>query len=145
MIDFHFEEEIRNIFDFFKSQRQTLLFSATMPKKVQEFAKESLVCPIVVNVGRAGAANLDVIQACTPPCCAPAPLLVLCAPSTRISHAALPHLGGLSGRQPWVLTRARTRPQNLGVASPQVSSHAWFCRCLGVVACTLLHLRTSTT
>jgi ATP-dependent RNA helicase DDX41 len=32
------------------------------PKKFQDFAKETLVRPIVVNVGRAGAANLDVIQ-----------------------------------------------------------------------------------
>lgn len=45
-----------------KDQRQTLLFSATMPQKIQNFAKTALVKPIVVNVGRAGAANLDVIQ-----------------------------------------------------------------------------------
>lgn len=43
-------------------QRQTLLFSATMPRKIQDFAQQSLVNPILVNVGRAGAANLDVIQ-----------------------------------------------------------------------------------
>lgn len=43
-------------------QRQTLLFSATMPRKIQDFAKQSLVNPILVNVGRAGAANLDVLQ-----------------------------------------------------------------------------------
>lgn len=46
----------------FKQQRQTLLFSATMPQKFQDFAKNVLVKPILVNVGRAGAANLDVIQ-----------------------------------------------------------------------------------
>eukprot|EP00743_Colponemidia_sp_Colp-15_P006469 GILK01006964.1.p1 GENE.GILK01006964.1~~GILK01006964.1.p1 ORF type:complete len:641 (-),score=141.44 GILK01006964.1:275-2146(-) len=62
MIDFGFEEEIRNVLDHFKYQRQTLLFSATMPKKIQDFAKSALVRPVVVNVGRAGAANLDVIQ-----------------------------------------------------------------------------------
>jgi len=62
MIDLGFEEEIRTTFDFFKGQRQTVLFSATMPKKIQDFAMESLVKPIVINVGRAGAANLDVIQ-----------------------------------------------------------------------------------
>lgn len=62
MIDLGFEEEIRTTFDFFKGQRQTVLFSATMPKKIQDFAMESLVKPIVLNVGRAGAANLDVIQ-----------------------------------------------------------------------------------
>lgn len=33
-----------------------------MPKKIQDFAKSALVKPIVVNVGRAGAANLDVRQ-----------------------------------------------------------------------------------
>ena len=62
MIDMGFEEDVRNIMSFFKSQRQTLLFSATMPKKIQDFAKSALVKPVVVNVGRAGAASLDVIQ-----------------------------------------------------------------------------------
>lgn len=33
-----------------------------MPKRIQDFAQQSLVQPIVVNVGRAGAANMDVIQ-----------------------------------------------------------------------------------
>lgn len=33
-----------------------------MPKKIQEFALSALVQPLIVNVGRAGAANLDVIQ-----------------------------------------------------------------------------------
>ncbi|KAF7729748.1 DEAD (Asp-Glu-Ala-Asp) box polypeptide 41 [Apophysomyces ossiformis] len=62
MIDMGFEEDVRNIMSYFKSQRQTLLFSATMPKKIQDFALSALVQPLVVNVGRAGAANLDVIQ-----------------------------------------------------------------------------------
>lgn len=47
-----------------QGQRQTLLFSATMPKKIQNFAKSALVKPITINVGRAGAASLDVIQVC---------------------------------------------------------------------------------
>ncbi|KRZ61115.1 ATP-dependent RNA helicase abstrakt [Trichinella nativa] len=62
MIDLGFEEDVRTIFSFFKGQRQTLLFSATMPRKIQNFAKSALVQPIVVNVGRAGAANLNVLQ-----------------------------------------------------------------------------------
>jgi len=62
MIDLGFEEEIRNTLDNFRGQRQSLLFSATMPRKIQDFAKTALVDPVVVNVGRAGAANLDVIQ-----------------------------------------------------------------------------------
>jgi len=33
-----------------------------MPKKIRSFAQSALVKPIVVNVGRAGAASLDVIQ-----------------------------------------------------------------------------------
>ncbi|GAA0154699.1 RNA helicase [Lithospermum erythrorhizon] len=62
LVDLGFEDDIREIFDHFKAQRQTLLFSATMPTKVQNFAKSALVKPVTVNVGRAGAANLDVIQ-----------------------------------------------------------------------------------
>jgi len=35
---------------------------ATMPTKIQNFARSALVKPVTVTVGRAGAANLDVIQ-----------------------------------------------------------------------------------
>lgn len=62
MLDMGFDEEVGEIMNFFPKQRQTLLFSATFPQKFQDFAKTTLVKPIVVNVGRAGAANLDVIQ-----------------------------------------------------------------------------------
>lgn len=62
MLDAGFDEDIKLIFSFFKRQRQTLIFSATMPKTIQDFARTALVRPIIVNVGRAGAANLDVIQ-----------------------------------------------------------------------------------
>eukprot|EP01083_Nonionella_stella_P088730 247491_1 len=62
MLDLGFDEEVGEIMNHFQHQRQTLLFSATFPKKFQDFAKQTLIQPIVVNVGRAGAANLDVIQ-----------------------------------------------------------------------------------
>eukprot|EP00559_Dactyliosolen_fragilissimus_P001108 CAMPEP_0184862076 /NCGR_PEP_ID=MMETSP0580-20130426/6607_1 /TAXON_ID=1118495 /ORGANISM="Dactyliosolen fragilissimus" /LENGTH=769 /DNA_ID=CAMNT_0027359799 /DNA_START=69 /DNA_END=2378 /DNA_ORIENTATION=+ len=62
MLDLGFDEEVGEIMNHFRHQRQTLLFSATFPKKFQDFAKHTLIQPIVVNVGRAGAANLDVIQ-----------------------------------------------------------------------------------
>lgn len=72
MLDMGFDEEIKNVFSFFPPKapgdtspyatRQVVIFSATMPKKIKDFAQEALVKPIVVNVGRAGAANLDVIQ-----------------------------------------------------------------------------------
>ena len=60
-----FEEDVREILSYFKSQRQTLMFSATMPVKVKAFAESALVDPVTVNVGRAGAANLAVIQVST--------------------------------------------------------------------------------
>jgi ATP-dependent RNA helicase DDX41 len=62
MLDLGFDEEVHNIINKFRRQRQTILFSATMPQKFQEFAKKTLVKPLIINVGRAGAANLDVIQ-----------------------------------------------------------------------------------
>ncbi|UZJ56045.1 hypothetical protein CBS101457_005365 [Exobasidium rhododendri] len=62
MIDMGFEDDVRNIMSYFKQQRQTLLFSATMPKKIQDFAEGSLIQPVVINVGRAGAANMNIIQ-----------------------------------------------------------------------------------
>ncbi|KAM9988409.1 hypothetical protein ACTFIZ_012169 [Dictyostelium cf. discoideum] len=62
LIDLGFEDDIRSVLDNFTNQRQTLLFSATMPKKIQEFARSALVLPVEVNVGRAGAANLNVTQ-----------------------------------------------------------------------------------
>ena len=62
MLDLGFDEEVQAIVSHFRQQRQTLLFSATMPQKFQDFARDVLVKPVMVNVGRAGAANLDVIQ-----------------------------------------------------------------------------------
>ncbi|XP_043267279.1 ATP-dependent RNA helicase abstrakt [Venturia canescens] len=62
MIDMGFEEDVRTIFSFFTGQRQTLLFSATMPKKIQNFARSALVKPVTINVGRAGAASMNVVQ-----------------------------------------------------------------------------------
>lgn len=62
MLD-NFEEELRTVFTYFKHQRQTVFFSATMPKKIQNFALSAMVSPISVNVsGRAGAANKRIRQ-----------------------------------------------------------------------------------
>jgi len=62
MLDLGFDEEVHSIMNYFSGQRQTLLFSATMPQKFQTFARSALVASVLVNVSRAGAANLDVIQ-----------------------------------------------------------------------------------
>jgi ATP-dependent RNA helicase DDX41 len=61
MIDMGFEEDVRTIFSFFKG-RQMLLFLATMPKKIQNFERSALMKPVTINIGRAGAASMNVIQ-----------------------------------------------------------------------------------
>lgn len=62
MVDLGFEDDVRTVLSFFRAPRQTLMFSATMPQKIRAFAESALVDPVVVNVGRSGAANLDVLQ-----------------------------------------------------------------------------------
>jgi ATP-dependent RNA helicase DDX41 len=62
MLDMGFGDDIKNIISFFNHQRQTVIYSATMPKSIEDFARDSLVRPVIVNVSRAGAANLDVLQ-----------------------------------------------------------------------------------
>ncbi|KAJ1913848.1 hypothetical protein H4219_005029 [Mycoemilia scoparia] len=47
MIDMGFEEDVRNIMSYFK---------------IQDFAQSALVKPVIVNVGRAGAASMDIVQ-----------------------------------------------------------------------------------
>lgn len=62
MLD-NFEEELRTVFTYFRFQRQTVFFSATMPRKIQNFALSAMVDPVTVNVsGRAGAANKRIQQ-----------------------------------------------------------------------------------
>jgi superfamily II DNA/RNA helicase len=61
-VDTGFEEDLREIISYFKAQRQTVMFSATMPDKIRAFAESALVQPVTVNVSRAGAANLSVLQ-----------------------------------------------------------------------------------
>jgi hypothetical protein len=61
-VDTGFEEDLREVISYFKGERQTVMFSATMPDKIRAFAASALVNPITVNVSRAGAANLDVTQ-----------------------------------------------------------------------------------
>jgi hypothetical protein len=62
-VDTGFEEDLREIMSYFRARRQTVMFSATMPDKIRAFAASALVEPVTVNVSRAGAANLDVLQA----------------------------------------------------------------------------------
>lgn len=66
-VDTGFEEDLREIISFFPGQRQTAMFSATMPEKIRAFAASALVQPVTVNVARAGAANKNVLQVCSRP------------------------------------------------------------------------------
>jgi len=62
LMDVGFEDDLRHILSYLDHQTQKVFFSATMPRNVRALAERSMVKPIVINVGRAGAANLDVIQ-----------------------------------------------------------------------------------
>ncbi|CAH9082135.1 unnamed protein product [Cuscuta epithymum] len=63
LLDLGFEDDIREIVSYFKHQRQTLLFSATMPTRVHNLGLSALVKPVTINVGsRPGAANSNVTQ-----------------------------------------------------------------------------------
>ncbi len=50
MLDMGFYEDILNIIEYFPKERQTLLFSATMPDKIRKLAKKTLQNPKEVNI-----------------------------------------------------------------------------------------------
>ncbi|RLN40257.1 putative DEAD-box ATP-dependent RNA helicase family protein [Panicum miliaceum] len=62
MFDLGFEPQIRSIVGQIRPDRQTLLFSATMPYKVERLAREILTDPVRVTVGQVGSANEDIKQ-----------------------------------------------------------------------------------
>ncbi|KAM3358140.1 DEAD-box ATP-dependent RNA helicase 24 isoform X1 [Capsicum galapagoense] len=62
MFDLGFEPQIRSIVGQIRPDRQTLLFSATMPRKVEKLAREILTDPVRVTVGEIGMANEDITQ-----------------------------------------------------------------------------------
>lgn len=62
MFDLGFEPQVRSIVGQIRPDRQTLLFSATMPRKIEKLAREILTDPIRVTVGEVGMANEDITQ-----------------------------------------------------------------------------------
>ncbi|KAL9269967.1 DEAD-box ATP-dependent RNA helicase 24-like protein [Drosera capensis] len=62
MFDLGFEPQIRSIVGQIRPDRQNLLFSATMPGKVEKLAREILSDPTRVTVGEVGMANEDITQ-----------------------------------------------------------------------------------
>eukprot|EP00850_Spirogloea_muscicola_P023698 SM000379S14411 [mRNA] locus=s379:21663:24756:- [translate_table: standard] len=62
MFDMGFEPQVRSIVGQIRPDRQTLLFSATMPARVERLARDILSMPVRVAVGEVGAANADIRQ-----------------------------------------------------------------------------------
>ncbi len=62
MLDMGFAPAVRKILDKVPKQRQTMLFSATMPREIADLASEYLVRPTTVEVARSGTAAAEVVQ-----------------------------------------------------------------------------------
>ena len=56
--------QVRSIIGQVRPARQTLLFSATMPQKVDRLVRDALTSPVRITVGEVGAANEDIRQVC---------------------------------------------------------------------------------
>ena len=62
MLDMGFFDDIQKIISYLPEKRQTLMFSATMPPKIRELAKEALVDPAEINIAMSKPAE-GVLQA----------------------------------------------------------------------------------
>jgi ATP-dependent RNA helicase DeaD len=62
MLDMGFLDEIKNIFTFLPEQRQTLMFSATMPKGIRRLAEQILKEPKTISITKAESTNRNITQ-----------------------------------------------------------------------------------
>ena len=62
MLDMGFLDEIKNIFTFLPKERQTLMFSATMPKAIRKLAEQILKSPKTVSITKAESTNSNITQ-----------------------------------------------------------------------------------
>jgi len=62
MLDMGFLDEIKNIFTFLPETRQTLMFSATMPKQIKLLAEQILNSPQSVTITKSERTNTDITQ-----------------------------------------------------------------------------------
>ncbi len=62
MLDMGFVDEIKKIFKYLPKDRQTLMFSATMPKQIKMLAQEILNSPKSVTVTKSERTNSDITQ-----------------------------------------------------------------------------------
>lgn len=54
--------QVHSLLNVVRPDRQTLLFSATLPRKIEALVAEALSNPVRISVGLLGAANTDVTQ-----------------------------------------------------------------------------------
>lgn len=64
MLDMGFLDDVEEIFSYLPSNRQTLLFSATMPDQIQKLAHKILNQPKYVKITPANITNTDITQKC---------------------------------------------------------------------------------
>ena len=62
MLDMGFLDEIKNIFTFFKNEKQTLMFSATMPNAIKRLAQDILINPISITITKKDSTNKNISQ-----------------------------------------------------------------------------------
>jgi ATP-dependent RNA helicase DeaD len=62
MLDMGFLDEIKNIFTFMPKDRQTLMFSATMPKGIRKLAEEILNKPKTISITKSESTNKNITQ-----------------------------------------------------------------------------------
>jgi len=62
MLDMGFLDEIKNIFTFLPEERQTLMFSATMPKGIRKLAEQILNKPKTISITKAESTNANISQ-----------------------------------------------------------------------------------
>ncbi len=62
MLDMGFLEDIQAIFGYLPQERQTLLFSATIPNPIRDLAQKILIDPITINLTSDAVFNTDVEQ-----------------------------------------------------------------------------------
>lgn len=69
MLDIGFYDDILRIFSYFPKKRQTLMFSATMPKKIRDLAEEILIDPdqISIAVSKPAEGVLQLVYLCYDP------------------------------------------------------------------------------
>ena len=62
MLDMGFLEDIEKIFEYLPAERQTLLFSATLPKPIRRLADRLLKSPVHIQMGRSEATADNIVQ-----------------------------------------------------------------------------------